>query len=167
MTQDDANGSVVEPAPWHPERPRFAPLRLTVALLVGAVAVWMAGLLLPGVHVKSPTGALVTAALIGVMNAVLPPIVAALRLPFTLALGFLAVLALDAGILLLVSSIDPNDFEVDSFGWALAAALLMSAASLILQVILGVNDDDAYSLRVIERVARPAGRADPDRRARA
>jgi uncharacterized membrane protein YvlD (DUF360 family) len=153
----DENGSAAEPKAWHPEPPRFAPLRLTLALLVGAVAVWVSGLLLPGVHVKSAAGALITAALIGVMNAVLPPIVAALRLPFTLAVGFLAVLALDAAIILLVSSIDPNDFQVDSFGWALAAALIMAAASLILQVILGVNDDDVYSLRVIRRVAGRQG----------
>ncbi len=106
---------------------------------------------------RAVAGALITAALIGVMNAVLPPIVAALRLPFTLALGFLAVLALDAGIILLVSAIDPNDFQVDSFGWALAAALLMAAASLVLQVILGVNDDDAYSLRVIRSCRGTAG----------
>jgi uncharacterized membrane protein YvlD (DUF360 family) len=157
VTQPETNGGLTEPAAWHPEPPRFAPLRLTLALLVGAVAVWVSGLLLPGVHVKSVVGALLTAALIGVMNAVLPPIVAALRLPFTLALGFLAVLALDAGIILLVSAIDPNDFQVDSFGWALAAALLMAAASLVLQVILGVNDDDAYSLRVIRRIARRQG----------
>ncbi|HEX4008481.1 MAG TPA: phage holin family protein [Solirubrobacteraceae bacterium] len=153
-----ADGSFAQPVAWHPTSPRFRPLRLTVSLLVGAVSVWVTGLVLPGVHVKSAAGALLTAALIGVMNALLPPIVAALRLPFTLALGFLGVLAVDAGILLLVSAIDPNDFQVDSFGWALGAALVMSAASLALQVILGVNDDDAYSLRVIERVAGRQGK---------
>src|ERR1700749_857543 len=157
MTSPDPDGSPAESTAWHAEAPRFQPLRLTLSLIVGAVAVWVAGLLLPGVHVKSPTGALLTAALIGVMNGLLPPIVAALRLPFTLAIGFVAVLALDAGIILAVSAIDPNDFQVDSFGWALAAALLMAAASLVLQVILGVNDDDAYSLRVIRRVAGRQG----------
>jgi uncharacterized membrane protein YvlD (DUF360 family) len=157
MTEPGADGTFAEPAAWRPEPPRFQPLRLTVSLMVGAVAVWVASLVLPGVHVKSVVGALLTAALIGVMNALLPPIVAALRLPFTLALGFLLVLALDAGIILLVSAIDPKDFQVDSFGWALAAALLMAAASLVLQVILGVNDDDAYSLRVIKRVAGRQG----------
>ena len=33
----------------------------------------------------------------------------------------------------------------------------MSAATMVLEMILGVNDDDAYSLRVIERVARRQG----------
>ena len=39
---------------------------------------------------------MLVAAIVAVLNAVLPPIVAALRLPFTVALGFLLVLALDA-----------------------------------------------------------------------
>ena len=121
------------------------------------MAVWATGVLLPGVQVKSFPVALVAAALIGILNALLPPVVAALRLPFTLVLGFLAVLAVDAGILLLVSAVDPSDFKVDSFWSAVGAALVISAASLALQMILGVNDEDAYSLRVIERVARREG----------
>jgi uncharacterized membrane protein YvlD (DUF360 family) len=157
MTETGSNGAYAQPVAWSPTTPRFRPLRLALSLLVGAVAVSVTGLLLAGVHVNSFEGALLAAALIGVMNALLPPVVAALRLPFTLVLGFLAVLALDAGILLLVSAIAPSDFKVDSFGSALVAALVMSAASLVLQVILGVNDDDAYSLRVIERVARRQG----------
>ena len=82
---------------------------------------------------------------------------AALRLPYTLVLGFLAVLAVDAGSLLLVSAIAASHFKVDSFGRRCSRPLLISAASMVLQVILGVNDDDAYSLRVIERVARRQG----------
>ncbi len=157
MTGPGTNGSYAQPVAWSPTRPRFRPLRVVLSLLVGAVAVSVAGLLLAGVHVNSFVGALLAATLIGLLNALLPPIVAALRLPFTLVVGFLAVLAVDAGILLLVSAVDPADFKVDSFGSALVAALVMSAASMVLQVILGVNDDDAYSLRVIERVARRHG----------
>jgi uncharacterized membrane protein YvlD (DUF360 family) len=150
----DDYGEAVE---WRPDRPRMRVPRLLVSLLVGAVAVSVAAALLPGVRVNSFEGAVVVAAAVGVLNAVLPPVVAALRLPYTLLLGFLAVLVLDAGILLLVSALDPNDFKVDSFGWALAAAVLTSAVSLVLEVILGVNDESAYSLRVIERVARRQG----------
>ena len=85
------------------------------------------------------------------------PVIAALRLPFTLALSFVLVLVLDAVVLLLASKIDPNSIKVDSFGWALAAALVISAASVVLQALLGVNDEDTYMLRVIRRVARRQG----------
>lgn len=157
MTGSEPTDGYAQPLQWSPATPKFRPLRLAISWLVGALAVSFAGLLLAGVHVEDFAGALLAAALIGVLNAALPPIVAALRLPYTLVLGFLAVLAVDAGILLLVSAIAPTHFKVDSFGSALVAALVMSAASMCLEVILGVNDDDAYSLRVIERVARRQG----------
>jgi uncharacterized membrane protein YvlD (DUF360 family) len=157
VTGSEPNPGFAQPVTWSPAAPRFRPLRLALSLLVGAASVSVAGLLLSGVHVKSFRGALIDAALIGVLNWILPPIVAAVRLPFTLVLGFLSILALDAGILLLVSHFASSDFHVDSFGSALLAALVMSAASMILEVILGVNDDDAYTLRVTERVARRRG----------
>ncbi|MGQ4828370.1 phage holin family protein, partial [Enterococcus faecalis] len=83
----------------------------------------------------------VAAALLAVLNAVLPPIVAALRLPFTLATGFVLVLVVDALALLVASKIDDQSIRVDSFGWALLAALVISAVSLVLEVIFGANDD--------------------------
>ena len=76
----------------------------------------------PGVTVGDFGKAFVAAVLIAALNALLPPIVAALRLPFTVALGFVIVLALDALILLLASEIDSSAIHVDSFGWALVAA---------------------------------------------
>jgi uncharacterized membrane protein YvlD (DUF360 family) len=146
-----------EPVKWKPAKPRFRPLRLGLGLVVGAVSVLVAAGLLSGVDVKTFLGAFEAAVLIGVLNAVLPPFVAALRLPLTLILGFLAVLILDAAILMLVSAVAPNDFYVKNFGWALLAALVMSAAGMVLQVFLGVDDDDAYSLRVVQRIARRQG----------
>jgi hypothetical protein len=83
--------------------------------------------------------------------------VAALRLPFTLALGFPAVLLLDALILVAASHISRRSIHVNSFGWALLAAVVIAAATMVLEVIVGANDDDTYSLRVIRRIARRQG----------
>ncbi len=147
-----------EAVAWHPTALHFRLLQLVLSLLLGAVAVWVAAEVLPGVHVNSFEGAVVVAVAVGILNAVLPPVVASIPLPYMLVLGFLAVLLLDACILLLVSSLDSADFQVDSFGWALLAALLTSAVGLLLEVVLGVNDDHSYSLRVIARVARRQGK---------
>src|SRR5919107_5430892 len=51
----------------------------------------------------------------------------------------------------------PHAIRVDSYGDAFLAALVMSAVSLCLQVVLGVNDDDEYALRVTRRIARRQG----------
>ena len=88
-------------------------------------------------EVKTFLGAVEAAALIAVFTAIAPPVVAALRLPLTLVLGFLAVLVVDALVLLLVSDLAPNDFKVDSFGWALLAALVDSAAAWCCRHLLG------------------------------
>ena len=131
VMSDDSDATYAERVSWEAARPRWRPLRLLLALVIGAVAVIFASLVLPGVEVKTFLGALKAAVLIAVLNAVLPPLVAALRLPFMLIIGFLAVLILDALILLLVSHLAPDDFKVDSFGWALLAALVISAASMV------------------------------------
>jgi uncharacterized membrane protein YvlD (DUF360 family) len=144
--------------PWSPQAPRYRPLHLLLSWLLSALAVFLAAAIVPHVSVEGFGGALLAAAVIAVLNALLPPIAAALRLPFTLALGFVAVLALDAAILLLASSISDNAIHVDSFGWALLAALVIAAVTVVLEVILGVNDEDTYALRVIRRVARRQGR---------
>ncbi len=142
---------------WTPQVPRFRPLHLLVSWLVAAVAVFIAAAIVPGVSVGNFGDALAAALLISAINAVLPPLVAALRLPFTLALGFVIILLLDAGMLLLASHISRRSIAVSSFGWALLAALVIAAAMMALDVILGVNDDDTYSLRVIRRIARRQG----------
>ncbi|HJS95134.1 MAG TPA: phage holin family protein, partial [Solirubrobacteraceae bacterium] len=143
---------------WTPEVPRFRALHVLLSWLVAAVSVLVAAVIVPGVSVGGFRDALAAAVAIAALNAVLPPLVAALRLPFTLALGFLIVLALDAVILLIVPDITSRAIAVDSFGAALIAALVIAATMVTLQVILGVDDDDVYSLRVIRRIARRQGR---------
>jgi hypothetical protein len=94
---------------------------------------------------------------IAVLNAFLPPIVAALRLPFMVVLGFLLVLFLDAALLLATSSLIPQWITVDSFGWALLTALIAAAVTVVLQVIFGTNDDDTFTFRIVQRIAKRQG----------
>jgi uncharacterized membrane protein YvlD (DUF360 family) len=132
-------------------------VRLVVAWLVAAAAVFVAAGLTPHVSVDGFWGALFVALVVAALNAVLPPLVAALRLPFTLVLGFLLVLVLDALMLRAASALFDNAISVDSFWWALLAALLISAVTVVLEVIVGTNDDDTYTLRVVQRIARRSG----------
>ena len=84
---------------WRPERPSWRPFSLVVSWLAAGVAFMVAAGILPGVWIDGFWGALLVAAVVAVLNAVIPPVLAALRLPATLVLGFLLVLFADAGIL--------------------------------------------------------------------
>jgi uncharacterized membrane protein YvlD (DUF360 family) len=141
-------------AGWKPERLRLHPFRLLVGWFVSVLALLAAAAIVPHVHVHGLGGAIIATALIAILNATLPPIVAALRLPFTLITGFLLILVLDALMLELSSRIAPSAIAVDSFGWALLTALIASAVAAALDAVLGTNDDDAYTFRVVQRIAR-------------
>jgi uncharacterized membrane protein YvlD (DUF360 family) len=146
-----------EPLSWHPARPRFRPVRLLLSWLISALALLVAAGLVPGVSIGSFGSAVEVAAVVAVLNAFLPPIVAALRLPFTLVAGFLLVLALDAFMLQLASDILESGISVNSFWWALLAALVASAVTVGVEVLFGLNDDDVYALRVVQRIASRSG----------
>jgi uncharacterized membrane protein YvlD (DUF360 family) len=149
-----------EQTTWHPEPPKYHPVRLVVSWLVSAAALFVTAAIVPGVSIGSFWGALTAALLIAILNAVLPPLIAALRLPFMALLGFVLVLVLDALMLQLAAEIRPEAISVDDFGWALLAALVAAAVSVVLEVIFGTNDDDTYTLRVVQRVARRQGGAE-------
>ena len=95
MPTDDAQTHGVKPQ-WRPGRPSLRPRRLLLQWVTSALALYVAALLVPGVKVEGVFGALLAAALIALLNAIVPPLIAALRLPYMLAAGFLLVLLLDA-----------------------------------------------------------------------
>ena len=142
---------------WQPQAPKLRVSRLLVSWVVAALALLAAAYLVPGASVEGFWGALLVAAVVAVLNALLPPLVAALRLPFTLVLGFLLVLFVDAGILLAADSITDGAIALDGFWAALLVALVAAAVSIVLEVMVGANDDDTYTLKVIQRLARRSG----------
>ena len=73
---------------WHPERPRLRVFPLAVSWLAMGIALMVAAGVLPGVSIDNFWGALLVAAIVAALNAIIPPILAALRLPLTLVSGF-------------------------------------------------------------------------------
>lgn len=68
-------------AGWHPARPRLTFGRLLLAWIVAAASVYVAAGLVPGFSLDRPASAFVLALAVAVFTAVLPALVAALRLP--------------------------------------------------------------------------------------
>lgn len=131
-------------------RPGRCPLRsgavgFIVRLLVNAVALWVATLVIDGVDVDASTtgGEVLTiaavAALFGVINLFVKPIVKLLSLPLYIITLGLFTLVVNALMLLLTSWIAGKlgvPFEVDGFWSAVLGGLVISVVSWLLNVLL-------------------------------
>lgn len=100
-------------------------MSILISILVNTLAVLVTGYILPGVHIASFWTALAVAIVLGVVNAILRPIIFVLTLPINiLTLGLFSFIIMGF-MVYLVSLIVPG-FIVDNFGWAILFALILA-----------------------------------------
>src|SRR4051812_44796955 len=95
--------------------PTLHPSRVLLALVVSTIAILFAAAILPRLEVGDWWQAVAVALLIAVINAVVPPAIAALRLPYTVATAFLLVLLADVAALRLADALTENAIRVHGF----------------------------------------------------
>lgn len=106
-------------------------MSLILSWLILSFAVWITAAILPGLHIKSATSALLVAAILGVLNFLLGWLLFAVFTVATLGLAWLLAFItrwIISAILLVITDKLTDHFKVDSFGWALLGALVMSLA---------------------------------------
>jgi putative membrane protein len=108
-------------------------LELLANWLVNAIVIIVAAYLLPGVHVASFTAALWAALVLGVINAILKPILVLLTLPINLLTLGLFTFVINALLVLLATHL-VSGFHVDSFWWALLFSLIVSVIHSVLNM---------------------------------
>ncbi|WP_129776942.1 phage holin family protein [Peristeroidobacter soli] len=104
-------------------------MRLLISWLILSVAVWVTAAVLPGFHVKGPKSALLVAAIFGVLNFLLGWLLFAVFTVATLGIAWLLAFItrwIINAILLVITDKLTDHLKVDSFGWALGGALVMS-----------------------------------------
>ena len=106
--------------------------------------------LLPGVRVDSLWTAIVAVAAIGVLNALLWPILSYVVLPFAvLTLGLFS-LALN-GVFVLLASLFVEGFGVATLWDGIAVTLGLTAINAILSSLLTIDDDNSFYRNVVRR----------------
>ena len=126
-------------------------------VLVNAFAIYLVANVVPGITVASIGAALIAGFVLGLVNAVVRPILVVLTLPITLLSLGLFLFVLNAFCLWLTSEL-VNGFEVHGFLPALFGALLISVVSFVLNAFVS----DRGRVVVITRVSREA--PPPERR---
>jgi len=110
-------------------------MRFLMRWFVTFCAVLIAERILPGIMADSVGTLIVAALILGILNAILRPILMIITLPITiLTLGLFA-LVINGVVLALTSVLIPG-FVVAGFWWAVFGALLISIASSIISKLM-------------------------------
>lgn len=105
-------------------------MRLLIAFIVNVVAVLVTSYILPGIHLKSFWTALLVALVLGIVNAIIRPIIFILTLPINiLTLGLFSFVIM--GLLVYLVSFVVPGFKVDNFGWAILFGLIVAIINWI------------------------------------
>ncbi len=109
---------------------------MILKLLINAIALWAAAWLVDGVHLSESVVEVVVVALVfGLVNAFIKPAVMLLSLPMLLLSLGLFTFIVNAAMLGLAAWMTTG-LVVDGFGAALAGSLVVSIASIVLNMLL-------------------------------
>lgn len=124
----------MRPAPWGRRRRSWYNDRymgFLIRWLINAVALYLTTLVVPGVRVASFGGAVLAALVLGIVNAVLRPVVLLLTLPLTILTLGLFTLVVNAFMLYIVA-VTTRQIVLTSALATFVGAIVLSVASFIL-----------------------------------
>ena len=105
-------------------------ISLIVRWMLNGLALYIVAKILPGIHLLDFGSALIAVIVIGLVNALIKPLLFLLTLPVTIITFGLFALVLNALMLVLASALTPG-FKIDGFGTALLGSILLSIVTTI------------------------------------
>jgi putative membrane protein len=111
-------------------------MTLVLRLLINAIALLAVAYIVPGVHVSSFVSAIVVALVLGVVNAVLRPVLFLLSLPLEILTLGLFTFVINGALFLLVANFHIG-LSVDGLGAGIIGAIALSIVSFALSLVLG------------------------------
>lgn len=125
-------------------------MRLLLRLVINAVALMVAAWLLTGISVSGGSTSrdaltlIVVAAIFGIVNAIVKPVVKFVSFPFVILTLGLLLLVINGLMLLLTSWISGKigvSFHVDGFWTAVLGAIILSVVSSVLNALVPTRRD--------------------------
>ncbi|THD52383.1 phage holin family protein [Phenylobacterium sp.] len=104
--------------------------KFIVRLIFGALGLWIASKVVPGIYVRDTTALVLAAALLGVVNALVRPVITILTLPLTIITLGLFLLIVNAAMIGLVSML-VQGFHVSGLVAGILAAIVTGICSWI------------------------------------
>lgn len=105
-------------------------MHLLIRWLLNTIALLIVASVVPGFHYRDLWSLAVAALVLGLLNAIVRPILVVLTFPLTLMTLGLFLLVLNAIMLEITDWLVPG-FAIDGFGWALVGAIVLALVSLV------------------------------------
>ncbi|HYI08934.1 MAG TPA: phage holin family protein [Thermoanaerobaculia bacterium] len=105
-------------------------MALLIRWIVNTLALFLVVTVVPNFSYRSWVSLAIAAAVLGLLNALVRPILFVLTLPLTVLTLGLFLLVLNAIMLELTAWLVPG-FDIQGFGWAIVGALVLSIVSLV------------------------------------
>ncbi len=112
-------------------------INILIHWLINALAVYATAHILSGIHIKSFGAAVVVALVLGLVNALVKPILIFFSFPFIIVTAGLFLLIINA-LLLQFSATIVHGFSIDSFWWAVGGSIVISFISWLLGSLLNL-----------------------------
>jgi putative membrane protein len=103
-------------------------VNLLVRWLINTLALFIVVTVVPHFHYRSIVTLAIAALVLGLANAIVRPVLFVLTLPLTILTLGLFLLVLNGIVLEVVAWVVPG-FRIDSFGWAIVGALVLTVIS--------------------------------------
>jgi len=131
-------------------------LRAVVVLLADALALLLLSAALPGFELDRPGTGLAAAAAVGVVNAVVWPLLARLALRLSVMTLGLATLVLNGMLVFFAIDLVPGA-DIKDVWTGVAVALGMALLTTLLASLLAIDEDESWYRNVVRRQARRRG----------
>lgn len=100
----------------------------------------MAGLFRNGLYIRNIWTAILAAVILGILNALVKPVLHVLALPFTIISFGLFGLVINGVVLWLTAWVVGDGFRFASFGWAVFIAIVMSVVNMTISSYFSKED---------------------------
>jgi uncharacterized membrane protein YvlD (DUF360 family) len=142
-------------------RARYLATRIVLVWLLTAGTLFLLSAILPGFHVTNAGSALVTAAFIGLANALVWPTLVRIALPFTVLTLGLGALFLNGLVVAAAAAIEPGVTLDDVFTGVLVA-IGLTFVNTLFTTLFAIDDEDFWYSHAVRRQARRAGVQETD-----
>ena len=112
---------------------------------VTSLSLWVASLMFHGISFSSKKSLLISALLLGLVNAVIRPVIIVLTIPLTLITFGFFLLVINALMMLLVSALVPG-FRLSGFWTAFFASIVVTIVSLFVGMMVFQSEENYFEI---------------------